>query len=127
MPRCLQCVLVLNPDLLMYHRESDTPFQCHTTNLNEDLGQVRKGQSEVHGLGRGVGRKGTPNPNGRADQMTVPLPPETLFPLPGTESIALSSLRTVTVQPGVTPLFTCSTLVTTNAELSGESSHGETC
>lgn len=37
----MQCMLVLNPDLLMYHRASDTPFRCHTTNLNEDLGQVR--------------------------------------------------------------------------------------
>ena len=37
----MQCMLVLNPDLLMYHRASDTPFRCHTTNLNEDLGKVR--------------------------------------------------------------------------------------
>ncbi len=25
----------------MYHADTDTPFSCRTTNLNEDLGQVR--------------------------------------------------------------------------------------
>lgn len=25
----------------MYHKESDTPFSCRTTTLNEDLGQVQ--------------------------------------------------------------------------------------
>ncbi|KAG1664091.1 hypothetical protein FOA52_013275 [Chlamydomonas sp. UWO 241] len=38
--KLFQCALVFNTDLFMYHRESDTPFHCHTTNLNEDLGQV---------------------------------------------------------------------------------------
>eukprot|EP00967_Tisochrysis_lutea_P057954 scaffold73582_cov15-Tisochrysis_lutea.AAC.1 len=26
----------------MYHKDSDTPFACRTTSLNEDLGQVRR-------------------------------------------------------------------------------------
>jgi hypothetical protein len=43
--KVFQVTLVLNSDLRMYHRESDTPFQCHTTNLNEDLGQVRERES----------------------------------------------------------------------------------
>ncbi|CAD7702859.1 unnamed protein product [Ostreobium quekettii] len=34
-----QC-LFLNWDLEMYHEDTDTPFQCRTTTLNEDLGQV---------------------------------------------------------------------------------------
>ena len=39
--KIFQCVLVLNMDLRMYHQESDVPFNCHTTTLNEDLGQVQ--------------------------------------------------------------------------------------
>lgn len=38
-----QCVLLLNADRKMYHAESDTPFVCRTTRLNEELGQVRRG------------------------------------------------------------------------------------
>jgi len=34
-----QC-LFFNWDMCMYHKETDTPFKCRTTTLNEDLGQV---------------------------------------------------------------------------------------
>ena len=38
--KVIQCVF-LNWDRQMYHRETDTPFVCRTTTLNEDLGQVQ--------------------------------------------------------------------------------------
>eukprot|EP00210_Caulerpa_lentillifera_P009522 g9080.t2 len=38
--KVIQC-LFLNWDRQMYHRDSDTPFVCRTTTLNEDLGQVQ--------------------------------------------------------------------------------------
>jgi len=34
-------VFFMNRDLQMYHEESDTPCEARTSNLNEDLGQVR--------------------------------------------------------------------------------------
>lgn len=37
----LQCKMIYDQDREMYHAETDTPFSCRTTNLNEDLGQVR--------------------------------------------------------------------------------------
>ncbi|KAG2485813.1 hypothetical protein HYH03_015523 [Edaphochlamys debaryana] len=39
--KVFQCKMVLDNDRLMYHPETDTPFSCRTTNLNEDLGQVQ--------------------------------------------------------------------------------------
>ncbi len=33
--------MILNSDRKMYYLDADQPFECHTTNLNEDLGQVR--------------------------------------------------------------------------------------
>ncbi|KAI8470537.1 MAG: ATPase, phospholipid transporter [Monoraphidium minutum] len=39
--KVFQCALLLNPDRAMYHRDSDTPFVCRTTRLNEELGQVQ--------------------------------------------------------------------------------------
>ena len=39
--KIFQCIMVLNSDLLMYHKETDIPFNCRTTTLNEDLGQVQ--------------------------------------------------------------------------------------
>lgn len=38
--KVFQC-LFLNADRQMYHKETDTPFVCRTTTLNEDLGQVQ--------------------------------------------------------------------------------------
>eukprot|EP00879_Flechtneria_rotunda_P025867 GHRR01027521.1.p2 GENE.GHRR01027521.1~~GHRR01027521.1.p2 ORF type:complete len:120 (-),score=12.13 GHRR01027521.1:379-738(-) len=38
--KVFQCALLLNQDRQMYHRDSDTPFVCRTTTLNEELGQV---------------------------------------------------------------------------------------
>lgn len=38
--KVIQC-LFLNWDRHMYHSETDTPFVCRTTTLNEDLGQVQ--------------------------------------------------------------------------------------
>jgi magnesium-transporting ATPase (P-type) len=38
--KVMQCVLLYNQDLKMYHAESDVPFVCRTTTLNEELGQV---------------------------------------------------------------------------------------
>lgn len=38
--KVLQCVLLYNGDRQMYHKDTDTPFACRTTTLNEDLGQV---------------------------------------------------------------------------------------
>eukprot|EP00210_Caulerpa_lentillifera_P009184 g8756.t1 len=38
--KVIQC-LFLNWDRQMYHTDSDTPFLCRTTTLNEDLGQVQ--------------------------------------------------------------------------------------
>jgi hypothetical protein len=39
--KVFQCTLLLNSDRQMYHRDTDTPFVCRTTTLNEELGQVR--------------------------------------------------------------------------------------
>lgn len=39
--KVFQCGLLLNQDRAMYHAESNTPFVCRTTTLNEELGQVR--------------------------------------------------------------------------------------
>ncbi len=39
--KVLQCAMTLNQDRAMYNAEFDTPFQCRTTTLNEELGQVR--------------------------------------------------------------------------------------
>lgn len=41
--KVFQCTLLLNSDRQMYHRDTDTPFVCRTTTLNEELGQVRAG------------------------------------------------------------------------------------
>lgn len=38
--KVIQCTL-LSWDRNMYHKESDTPFLCRTTTLNEELGQVQ--------------------------------------------------------------------------------------
>jgi hypothetical protein len=38
--KVFQCSLLLNADRKMYHRDTDTPFVCRTTRLNEELGQV---------------------------------------------------------------------------------------
>lgn len=38
--KVIQCIF-LNWDRQMYHKDSDTPFVCRTTTLNEDLGQVQ--------------------------------------------------------------------------------------
>lgn len=38
--KVFQCALLLNSDRKMYHKDSDTPFVCRTTTLNEELGQV---------------------------------------------------------------------------------------
>jgi hypothetical protein len=38
--KVFQCTLLLNSDRQMYHRDTDTPFVCRTTTLNEELGQV---------------------------------------------------------------------------------------
>lgn len=38
--KVFQCALLLNSDRQMYHKDSDTPFVCRTTTLNEELGQV---------------------------------------------------------------------------------------
>jgi magnesium-transporting ATPase (P-type) len=38
--KVFQCALLLNQDRKMYHRDTDTPFVCRTTTLNEELGQV---------------------------------------------------------------------------------------
>jgi hypothetical protein len=48
--KVLQCSLLYNQDRKMYHSESDTPFVCRTTTLNEELGLV--------GGGGGGGGKG---------------------------------------------------------------------
>ncbi|PNW71492.1 hypothetical protein CHLRE_16g656500v5 [Chlamydomonas reinhardtii] len=39
--KVFQCKMIYDQDREMYHAETDTPFSCRTTNLNEDLGQVR--------------------------------------------------------------------------------------
>jgi hypothetical protein len=39
--KVFQCTLLLNSDRAMYHRDTDTPFVCRSTALNEELGQVR--------------------------------------------------------------------------------------
>ena len=39
--KVFQCVLLFNQDEEMFHKESNTPFVCRTTRLNEELGQVR--------------------------------------------------------------------------------------
>uniref|UniRef100_A0A383WKY7 Phospholipid-transporting ATPase n=1 Tax=Tetradesmus obliquus TaxID=3088 RepID=A0A383WKY7_TETOB len=39
--KVFQCTLLLNSDRQMYHRDTDTPFVCRTTTLNEELGQVQ--------------------------------------------------------------------------------------
>lgn len=39
--KVLQSKMLLDQDRAMYHVDSDTPFSCRTTNLNEDLGQVQ--------------------------------------------------------------------------------------
>ena len=39
--KVFQCGLLLNQDRRLYHAETDTPFQCRTTTLNEELGQVQ--------------------------------------------------------------------------------------
>jgi magnesium-transporting ATPase (P-type) len=41
--KVFQCTLLLNSDRQMYHRDTDTPFVCRTTTLNEELGQVHAG------------------------------------------------------------------------------------
>lgn len=38
--KVIQCML-LSWDLNMYHKDTDTPFLCRTTTLNEELGQVQ--------------------------------------------------------------------------------------
>lgn len=38
--KVFQCALLLNADRKMYHEETDTPFVCRTSRLNEELGQV---------------------------------------------------------------------------------------
>lgn len=38
--KVFQCALLLNQDRRMYHKDTDTPFVCRTTTLNEELGQV---------------------------------------------------------------------------------------
>lgn len=47
--KVLQCKLLFNLDRAMYHAETDTPFACRTTNLNEDLGQVQYIMSDKTG------------------------------------------------------------------------------
>eukprot|EP00775_Hariotina_reticulata_P007204 gene7204-7418_t len=39
--KVFQCALLLNQDRRMYHKDTDTPFVCRTTTLNEELGQVQ--------------------------------------------------------------------------------------
>ncbi|KAG2451812.1 hypothetical protein HYH02_003588 [Chlamydomonas schloesseri] len=39
--KVFQCKMIYDQDRAMYHAETDTPFSCRTTNLNEDLGQVQ--------------------------------------------------------------------------------------
>ncbi len=41
MVKVLQCKLLYERDVLMYHPQSDTPLVARTTTLNEELGQVR--------------------------------------------------------------------------------------
>jgi len=38
--KVFQCALLFNLDRKMYHKDTDTPFVCRTTALNEELGQV---------------------------------------------------------------------------------------
>jgi magnesium-transporting ATPase (P-type) len=38
--KVFQCALLFNQDRKMYHKDTDTPFVCRTTALNEELGQV---------------------------------------------------------------------------------------
>lgn len=47
-----QCVLLLNADRKMYHAETDTPFVCRTTRLNEELGQVGRRPGARSGAAR---------------------------------------------------------------------------
>lgn len=49
--KLLQCKMLLDCDRGMYHAETDTPFSCRTTSLNEDLGQVREGRTGRGGRG----------------------------------------------------------------------------
>jgi hypothetical protein len=52
MVKVLQCKLLYERDVLMYHAESDTPLVARTTTLNEELGQVRcGGLPALHGGG----------------------------------------------------------------------------
>ncbi|GFR50254.1 hypothetical protein Agub_g12440 [Astrephomene gubernaculifera] len=39
--KVFQSKMLLDMDRQMYHSDTDTPFTCRTTNLNEDLGQVQ--------------------------------------------------------------------------------------
>lgn len=41
--KVFQCALLFNQDRRMYHKDTDTPFVCRTTTLNEELGQVGQG------------------------------------------------------------------------------------
>lgn len=44
--KVFQCALLFNSDQQMYHKETDTPFVCRTTTLNEELGQVSNDTTE---------------------------------------------------------------------------------
>lgn len=41
MIKFIQCAQYINKDLHMFHAESNTPALARTSNLNEELGQVK--------------------------------------------------------------------------------------
>lgn len=52
---CMQALVFINSDRSMYHKETDTPAQARTSNLNEELGMVNTILSDKTGAGAWVG------------------------------------------------------------------------